>query len=131
MEGTKAYILQDEIHLDYLEKHLRQHMVSGDYQLRLYADMELLKTGSAPVMPASFFEKPKQPASLKQRKYAYRISFFSLPRRHRLRYQTGDLLPSVRWIKKRHNCSTITAIFYYPRRIAKLLWLTGKSDSKI
>lgn len=71
--GTKAYTLQDDIHLAYLEKHLQKHMDSGDYQLRLYTDMELLKTGSAPVMPASFIENPKQPANLVQRAHCQAI----------------------------------------------------------
>jgi hypothetical protein len=125
VEGITAYILQNEIHLDYLKKHLQQHMLSGDFQLRLSADMELLKPGSAPAIPDSFFVKPKQLPGLKQRKNVYRILFFSVPHRHRLRYLAGDIFPSVRWLKKRHNCSSFAAIFYYPRRIAKVLWLIG------
>ncbi len=123
VEGTKAYILQDDIHLRYLEKHIHWHMTSGDYQLRLHADMELLKSGSAPDIDDGFIENPRQPASLKQRKDAYRINFFSVPRRYRLRYLVGDIIPAVNWMKKRHRCGAFRALFYYPRRVGKLLWL--------
>ena len=121
--GTKGYILQHDIHLKYLNEHLLQHLSEGDSQLRLYADMELVKPGSAPEIPEEFLVNPKQSGSAGQRRNAYRNTFFSVPSVYRLRFLAGDLFPSVTWIMKRHNCSKFIALFYYPRRMAKLLWL--------
>ncbi len=125
VDGVRAYVLQDDIHLDYLRSHLRMHLMTGIFQFRLWADMELIKPGSAPVIPSGFILNPVQKPSLSQRKEFYRTLFLSVPPRSRLRYLAGDIFPSVGWLKQRHNCSTLESIFYYPRRLAKLLWLAG------
>jgi hypothetical protein len=49
------------------------------------------------------------------------ISLFN----HVFRY---DIFPSLRWMKKRHRCSTVKAILLYPRRIGKLLWVAGRME---
>ena len=121
--GTRAFVLQDDIHLSYLKEHFNRHLLSGDSQLRLYADMELLRKGSAPVMPDTFFLNPKDSVSLKHRKNAYRISYYSVPRKHRLRYLAGDVFPSLRWMKSRYGCGGLKAVIYYPMRVGKLMWL--------
>jgi hypothetical protein len=123
LDGTRAYILNDDLHLDFLKEHLHYHLVSGDSQLRLFLDMELIKPGSAPPIPDGFLINPNDSVKLKQRKNAYRIHFFSLPRRIRFRFLVGDIFPSFKWMKKRHHCGTIKALFLYPRRIGKLFWL--------
>jgi hypothetical protein len=123
LEGTRAYILNDDLHLDFLKEHLHYHLVSGDSQLRLFHDMELIKPGSAPPIPDKFLTNPNDSVKLKQRKNAYRIHFFSLPWRIRFRFLLGDIFPSLRWMKQRHKCETIKALFLYPRRIGKLFWL--------
>lgn len=125
VEGTRAYILQDDIHLEYLRSHLQMHMMTGIFQLRLRADIEIIRPGSAPVIPASFILDPVQKPALSQRKEFYRTLFLSVPAKSRLRYLAGDIFPSLAWLKKRHNCSTLGSLFYYPRRLAKLFWLAG------
>jgi hypothetical protein len=123
IEGTKAYILNDDIHLDYLKEHLYYHLVSGESQLRQYLDLELLKPESSPPIPEGFLAAPVISVSRKQRINAYRVLFFSLPQRIRFRFLAGDIFPSLNWMKKRHNCGTLKALLYYPQRLGKLVWL--------
>jgi hypothetical protein len=123
IEGTKAFILKDDIHLDFLKEHLQYHLVSGGAQLRLFLDMELIEPGSAPPIPDGFLTKPDQSVNPEQRKKAYRVNFLSIPNRIRFRYLVGDILPSLRWMKKRHRCRSIKALFLYPRRLGKVFWL--------
>ena len=123
IEGTKAFILEDEVHLDFLKEHLQYHLVSGDAQLRLYLDMELFKPGSAPAIPDGFLTKTDQSFSLEQRKKAYRANFFSIPNKIRFRYLVGDIFPSLNWMKKRHGCRAFKALFLYPERLGKVFWL--------
>jgi hypothetical protein len=125
IEGTRGYILNDDLHLDFLKEHLQYHLVSGDSQLRLFLDVELIKPGSAPPIPDGYLTNPNDSVKLKQRKNAYRIHFFSLPRRIRFRFLAGDIFPSLKWMKKRHHCGTLKALMLYPRRVGKLLWLIG------
>jgi hypothetical protein len=123
LEGTRAYILNDDLHLDYLKEHLHYHLASGDSQLRLFLDVELIKPDSAPPIPDGFLINPNDSVKLKQRKNAYRIHFFSLPRNIRFRYLVGDFFPSVKWMKKRHGCGCVKTLLYYPQRMGKLIWL--------
>lgn len=123
VEGTRAFVLKDDIHLEFLKDHLDYHLVSGGAQLRLFLDMELIKPGSAPPLPDGFLTKPDQSASRQQRKNAYRTAFFSVPKEIRFRYLAGDIFPSLQWMRKRHNCSTFKAFCLYPGRLGKLLWL--------
>jgi hypothetical protein len=41
----------------------------------------------------------------------------------KLLFITGDIFPSVTFMKKRYNCSTLKAITHYPARLGKLWWL--------
>lgn len=123
VDGTTAYILQEDIQLDFLKKHLLHHMVSGETQLKLFLDMELIKPGSAPSFPYKFLYNPNKSTEKKYRKDTYRAHFKSLPGNIRFRYLVGDIFPSVRWMKKRHGCGWVKAILYYPRRLGKLFWL--------
>ena len=123
VEGTKAFILEDDIHLDFLKEHFQYHLVSGDAQLRLYLDMELFKPGSAPPIPNGFLTKPDQSFSLEQRKVAYRANFFSIPKKIRFRYLAGDIFPSLKWMRNRYKCSAFKAILHYPPRVGKVFWL--------
>jgi hypothetical protein len=123
VEGTRAFILNDDIHLDYLKEHLHYHQISGGSQLRLYFDMELIRPGSAPQFPDGFLANPNQPVSFEQRKNAYRNYFYSLPPRIRFRFLAGDIFPSLEWMKKRHGCGVVKAVLLYPRRLGKVLWL--------
>lgn len=123
IEGTKAFILKDDINLDFLKEHLQYHLVSGGAQLRLFLDMEFIEPGSAPPIPDGFLTKPDQSVSPGQRKRAYRAAFFSIPKKIRFRYLAGDIFPSMRWMKKRHGCGTLKAVFLYPKRVGKVLWV--------
>jgi hypothetical protein len=125
IEETKAFILNEDIHLDYLKEHLHYHQVSDGSQLRLYLDMELIKPRSAPQFPDGFLANPNQPVSREQRKNAYRNYFYSLPPRVRFRFMTGDIFPSLRWMKQRYHCGTLKALLLYPGRTGKVMWLVG------
>jgi len=125
VDGIPAFVLQDDIHLDFLRSHLLMHMMTGSFQFRLLADMEIIKPGSAPEIPDSFILNPVQRPPLSQKKTFYRTLFRSVPKGSRLRYLAGDIFPSPGWIMQRHKCSAPASIFYYPRRLGKLFWLIG------
>jgi hypothetical protein len=123
IEGTRAFVLQDNIHIDFLKKHLQHHLISGNAGLKLYNDIELIRPGSAPSFPAGFLLNPNQSENQKQRKKAYCMHYYSLPPRIRLRFLVGDIFPSLKWMKKRHRCGWLKAILYYPQRLGKVVWL--------
>jgi hypothetical protein len=123
IDGTRAFILSDDIHLEYLKSHLEYHIRTGGAQLRQYLDMELIRPGSAPEFPEGFISNPVQPQRRVQDKDAYVAQFHALPRGIRLRYLAGDVFPSLKWMKQRHGCGTIRALLLYPRRIGKVLWI--------
>ena len=123
IDGTKAFILNDDVHLDFLKEHLQNHLISGMSQLRLYLDMELIRSDSSPKFPEGFIVNPDQSGNSKRIKNAYRVHFYSLPPRIRFRFLVGDISPSLRWLKHRHGCGWARAILYYPQRLGKLLWL--------
>ena len=125
VEGTRAFILNDDLHLEFLKKHHEDHMTSGGSQLRLFLDMELIRPGSATALTEEFLSGPYQSGTPGQRKEYYRIHYFALPHGVRIRYLAGDIFPSLRWMKKRHQCGTVKAILLYPRRLGKLLWVFG------
>jgi len=125
IEGLKAFILNDNIHLDYLREHNQDHLSAEGSQLRLFVDMEIIKPGSAPVITKEFLSGRHQSYNSKHGKDAYKVHFFTLPSGIRFRYLVGDIFPSLRWMKQRHNCGTTKAILLYPRRIGKLFWLAG------
>jgi hypothetical protein len=126
VEGTKAFILDDEIHLEYLKHHYLDHLASGEWQLRLYIDVELLRPGRVPTPVEEFLPGPqRQTGRIRQKEY-YRIHYFALPRKVRFRYLAGDIFPSLRWMRQRHRCGTVKAMLLYPRRVGKLLWVVGR-----
>ena len=122
IEGTKAFTLPDDIHLDYLKKHYDYHNLTDDFQLRLFVDLWLLNPDAAPHLTEEMITKKGGKSSGQQREI-YREHFFSIPPRYRIRYLAGDTFPSVEWMKRRHGCGALKALIYYPRRMGKLLWL--------
>ena len=61
IEGTRAFILSDDVHLGYLKRHLEYHLSAGEAQLRQYLDMELISPGSAPEFPEGFISQSGSP----------------------------------------------------------------------
>jgi hypothetical protein len=125
IEGTRAFVLSDYIHLEFLKKHNEDHMSIEGSQLRLWLDMELVKPGSAPPLTAEFLSAPHSAGTPKQLKEYYRFHYYTLPRNVRFRYLAGDIFPSLKWMKQRHGCGTLKALLFYPRRVGKVLWLAG------
>jgi hypothetical protein len=121
--GTKAWVLSKEFRQMHLVDHFEKHALEGSAQLRQYADIILLDNTNKITMPDSFILNPQQENNTGYLKAAYRINVNSIKPKLRLRYVLGDILPSIRWMKKRHNCSSFVALFFYPRRLGKLLWL--------
>jgi hypothetical protein len=120
---TKALIPSKKIHLMFLVNHFEKHARNGSCQLRLFTDIILLDETSTIRVPDSFLSNPNQKNSLEYLKAAYLETVRSIPAKHRLRFITGDIFPSVKWMKNRYKCGGLKAIFYYPRRIGKILWL--------
>lgn len=56
---------------------------------------------------------------------SYRDKIKQIPGFHRkVLYVTGDLFPTITFMKKRYKCSTaLKAILHYPHRFGKLVWL--------
>jgi hypothetical protein len=125
IEGTRAFVLSDHIHLEFLKKHYEDHMAFEGSQLRLWLDMELISPGSAPPLTKVFLSAPHKSATFRQRKEYYRIHYFALPNYVRFRYLSGDIFPSLKWMRERYNCGNLRALLHYPERIGKLLWLLG------
>jgi hypothetical protein len=123
INGTKAFIPSKKIHLMFLVDHFEKHAKAGNCQLRMYTDIKLLDATSTIGVPGHFISNPIQENTPYYRKAAYRSNIRSVPQKHRLRYITGDIFPSVKWMKKRYNCSGLKALLHYPQRMFKLLWL--------
>lgn len=123
VNNNSAYILPDDIHLNYLIDHFNYHLVSGECQLRLYNDIRLLDPLNPIEFPADFIETPSRKMSLKFRRQQYRSTVSAVPSDKRVRFILGDLFPSVEWMMQRHDCGRWKALLYYPRRFAKLIWL--------
>jgi hypothetical protein len=123
IDGSGAFILENEIHLEYLKYHNRYHLSAGRSQLRLILDMNLLYTGSIHPLPEGFILNPHWKQKVRQNKNSYISHYFSLPPDVRLRYLIGDIFPSLRWMKQRHHCGSVKALLYYPQRLGKLVWL--------
>jgi hypothetical protein len=123
IEGSPAYIPGDDIHLEFLKSHFQYHLSLGDFQLRLWLDMELLSPGSAPAITEEMLRNPHSPSMKRQSREQYRKAFLAMPKSARSRYLAGDIFPSLRWMKTRHNCGTIQAFLFYPQRVGKLFWL--------
>jgi len=51
--------------------------------------------------------------------------------RRKLIFITGDLFPSIEFMKNRYGCSTaLSALLYYPHRFGKILWVINPIMSK-
>jgi hypothetical protein len=123
VRGEKAYILSEDIHLKYLIKHHTRHALSGECQLRTYADIKMLDPGNNLEFPDEFVPEPSQSHKKSYRRAHYRSTVQSVPPGYRLRFIAGDVFPSVEWMKGRYRCATVKTIIYYPGRMGKLLWL--------
>jgi len=119
----KAYILPEDIHLKYLIKHHTRHELAGECQLRTYTDIKLIDPENSLSFPESFILHPDQSRQPRYRRLHYRATVNSVSKGNRFMFITGDIFPSLRWMKRRYGCSTIVAIMKYPQRIGKLLWL--------
>ena len=119
----KAWILSKEIQLKYLINHFERHAKEGSVQLRQYTDIILLDNTNKLLMPDAFISDPMQAVKTKFRKAAYKVNLGSIPKNQRFRYLLGDIFPSIKWMKERYRCNGVKAIFYYPHRIEKLMWL--------
>ncbi len=123
IENTKAFMLSEKVHLQYLIHHFRKHARSGIVQFRSYADILLLDEKCPVSIPAEFVSNPIQDKKLIYLRAAFKETIISIPRGHRLRFIVGDIFPSLRWMKRRYKCGAMKAILYYPQRVGKLLWL--------
>ena len=123
IDNTQAFILSEKNQLRHLVNHFYCHAEGGSVQFRQYADILLSDKGTKVVMPEQFITNPQQGEKIKYRKAAYKINIMSIPARSRIRYLLGDIFPSVKWMKKRHKCNALKALWHYPMRIGKLLWL--------
>ncbi len=120
---SKAWILSNDMQLEYLIKHYTRHMLQGTCQLRLYADITILDKAVNLNIPDSFIDNPIQDNKPEYRKAAYKAAIMSVPLKYRLRYLIGDIFPSLEWMKKRYGCEGFKVLLYYPGRVGKLLWL--------
>jgi hypothetical protein len=119
----KAYILPENIHLKYLNKHHTRHQEEGNCQIRTYTDIKMLDPDNHLEFPDNFLYEPDQSYKHNFLKASYRRAVASVPPKYRLRFLAGDIFPSVKWMKKRYGCCTIMAFLRYPQRLGKLLWL--------
>ncbi len=120
---TKAWILSKEMQMMYLTDHFKRHAMEGGVQIRQYADIILLDKNTRVIMPDTFIANPQQQDKARYKKAAYRKAVRSVTAKYRLRYVTGDIFPSVTWMKERYKCSGLRVLVYYPHRLGKLLWL--------
>ena len=123
IDGTRAYILNNDIHLEYLTGHNLDHISATGPQLRLYLDISLLKQDNYVSLSEDILSEPEKFRIPGYRKNIYRQQFYGLPYRSRIRFLLGDIFPSVKWMKHRHNCGWPGVLLYYPRRWGKLFWL--------
>ena len=121
--GERAFALSAKNNLSYLITHFEKHMMEGNCQIRMYADLMLSDKTNISEFPDNFILNPCQEMSKSHRKSGFRATVRSVPAPHRLRFVLGDIFPSLMWMKKRYQCNSGKAMLYYPARIAKLLWL--------
>jgi hypothetical protein len=120
---TEALIPSKEVHLKFLINHFEKHALSGNCQLRLFTDIILLDETAIITFPDKFISDPFQENRLEYLKASYNATIKSVPAKHRLRFITGDIFPSLNWMKTRYKCGGLKAMLYYPLRIGKIFWL--------
>ena len=123
VNGTKAFIPPADVHIEYLIKHHAGHELSGDCQIRTYNDIKLLNADYKAAFPDEFVNDPNQGKKLRFRKANYRKKVSAMPLIYRVLFLAGDIFPSITWMKQRYKCSGFKALFYYPHRMGKLVWL--------
>lgn len=128
--GIEALILSSEMQLKYLISHYEHHAESGDCQLRLLADINILDKNNKIGIDDRFVEQPIQSSNPEFAKAAFRATLLSVSPESRLRFITGDIFPSLRWMKTRYRCNTLKAMMHYPPRTGKLLWILQKQTIK-
>lgn len=127
-----TYILEKDLHLEYLRQHNEYHLTAAGSQLKLYLDFHLLDPDKEVILPPGFISNPRKEGSKSNRRNIFRDVFYSMPASSRLRLLTGEVFPSLNWMKTRHNCGTIKALLLYPRRIGKLFWvLKSRQDQNL
>lgn len=121
--GTTAYILEKELHLEYLRQHNEYHLTAAGSQMKLYLDFKLINPGEEVTLPKEFISNPQTGGSIENRKKIFRDVFYSIPTSSRIRFIAGEVFPSINWMKYRHKTGTAKALLMYPRRFGKLLWI--------
>jgi hypothetical protein len=122
-DGVQAFVLPEDINLQYLTDHFSRHLDEGEGQIRAYADILLLDKSLKIEFPEAFVEEPSVGNLPSYQKVAYRSAVRSVPERYRLRFVIGDIFPSLRWMKQRYGCGVAGALLRYPMRVGKLGWL--------
>jgi hypothetical protein len=74
-----------------------------------------------------FLKSPKNNPPLSNA-LVYRSTIKEIPGLHRkFLFVLGDIFPTLAFMKKRYNCkSNLEALFYYPHRLGKIVWLFWK-----
>lgn len=121
--GTTGYILEKELHLEYLRQHNEYHLTAAGSQMKLYLDFQLLNPGEEVILPSGFISNPRQEGRAGNRKKIFSDVYYSMPASSRLRFLAGEVFPSLSWMKQRHNAGMLKALLMYPRRLGKLLWI--------
>jgi hypothetical protein len=127
IDGAKAFILNKELHLDYLIKHNKDHLSASAPELRLFLDISLLKEDNYISINEEILSDPSRFRINGYRRKIYRQQLKGLPVSSKLRFLAGDIFPSVSWMKERYGCGLAGVLIRYPARIGKLMWLTKGS----
>jgi len=127
IDGTKAFILNNELHLDYLIEHNNDHLSGSDLELRLFLDISLLKNDNYESINDALLSDPSGLRIHGYRQKIYRQQFRGLSFPSKLRFIAGDIFPSVKWMKERYSCGLPGVLIRYPARIGKIMWLIRKS----
>jgi hypothetical protein len=123
VDNIKALSLNQDLHLKYLLSHFKRHALSGECQLRLYADVLILSQVKSVEFQDQFILNPNLKNRVEFRKRAYKSKVRFVDPKYRLLFILGDLFPSIKWMKERYGCGGIKVFMYYPHRLGKLIWL--------
>lgn len=123
IDGVKAYVLPNAINQAFLKEHLLKHLAAGQYQFRLSNDIRLLSNEEFPEISADLICTPERFRVRYYKQKKYKSFVFSLSVKNRWKYLIGDILPSLSWMQERYKCNLFVALFHYPMRFGKLLWL--------
>jgi hypothetical protein len=125
IDGVKAYVLQEEVHVSFLKEHLMKHLELGQYQFRLSNDIRLLSNDEFPEITTELICAPARFLNKSYKKLRYKSIIKTLSKKNRLRYIIGDTFPSLSWMKERYNCNSFLVFSFYLVRLGKLFWLIG------